>query len=247
MLNFTGKLTFPSMLSYAAWRFSPQFPCVDLKLRSGTRIELRRDDFGNNDLGIAHEVFSLDWYNTRGHLKPDEIKLVVDLGANIGFSILHWLDQFPHCRVIAFEPNPKLVPQVQRNLALNHVQGRVELHQAAAGASTRMMMLTDAGSSSRLTENGSLTGHSVEVLDVFEILAGKTIDLLKIDIEGGEYEILDDPRFDGLDVRAIAMEWHARTDPKADKQWCEDRLTKLGFKLDEIFAEPTYGMFWAIR
>jgi FkbM family methyltransferase len=247
MLNLARKMTLPSMLSYAAWRVSPQFPSIDVTLRNGTRIELRRDDAGNNDSGVAREVFVMDWYNSRGHLKADEIKFVVDLGANVGFSLLHWLVQFPQCRVLAFEPNPRLVPQVRRNLALNHFEGRVELLQAAAGASTRKMLLTDAGSSSSLTEEPSPTTHSVEVLDIFSLLSGKSIDLLKIDIEGGEYEILADPRFEGLDVKVIVLEWHRRTDAKADKQWCEERLKGLGFKIDEFISEPTFGMLWAVR
>ena len=64
---------------------------------------------------------------------------------------------------------------------------------------------------------------------------------------GDEYEILADPRFASLDVKAIVLEWHARPDiPNGDK-WCRDRLQKLGYRLYPIFQHKSYGMFWAYR
>jgi hypothetical protein len=40
----------------------------------------------------------------------------------------------------------------------------------------------------------------------------KKIDLLKMNIGAGEYEILADARFDELNTSPVVMEWHARSE-----------------------------------
>ena len=109
------------------------------------------------------------------------------------------------------------------------------------------MRLTDAKSSSSLTDSFSSNTLPVEVIDFFPLLCGKHIDVLKMDIEGGEYEILADDRFAELDIGAIVMEWHSRGGGVEDKRWCERRLVGLGFAIEEIFTQSSHGMFRAIR
>jgi FkbM family methyltransferase len=175
------------------------------------------------------------------------VRTIVDLGANVGFSLLYYLHKYPLCQILAFEPHPRHFAQIERNLALNGARQRIELHAAAAGARSRSMRLTDRSSSSSLTESDRPDSFSVEVVDLFPMIEQRRIDLMKIDIEGGEYEILADPRFDRLDLGAIVMEWHSRGGGVADKRWCEERLGGLGFVIDEIFSEESHGMFWARR
>lgn len=87
----------------------------------------------------------------------------------------------------------------------------------------------------------------MDVIDIFPLLSGEHVDLLKMDIEGGEYEILADERFSELQIDAIVMEWHTRGGGINDKRWCQERLGSLGFVIDDIFTEPSHGMFWATR
>ena len=78
-------------------------------------------------------------------------------------------------------------------------------------------------------------------------MEGCQIDILKIDIEGGEYELLGDPRFASLDVKAIVLEWHACSEILDGEKWCRDRLKELGYRLYPIFQRESYGMFWAYK
>jgi FkbM family methyltransferase len=242
MFDFVRALTVPSAVTYAAWRLRQRPGPVTLMARPDLRFELRPPGSGNGDYGIAYEIFVLRFYDMPGA----EAGLVVDLGMNVGFSVLHWLGSFPKCRVIAFEPHPMHFKQARHNIGLNGWLDRVEFHQAAAGARSRSMQLSDQGSSSMLGEHG-VGSITVDVIDVFPLLSGRRIDILKIDIEGGEYEIMEDPRFDDLDIRELVMEWHSRGGDAADRRWCVERLQKLGFTITDIFDAGSHGMFRAHR
>jgi FkbM family methyltransferase len=246
MLDFTSKLTFASTFSYARWRATGRAASVTLGLKSGPRFELRPNSSGNNDYGVAYEVFVHEYYNDRGRI-PTNVELIVDLGVNVGYSLLYFLHKWPNCRVIGFEPHPHHFSQAARNLVLDGSRARVQLYAQAAGARTRPARLTDSRSSSTVIETSSADAFGIEIVDIFPILEGKHIDILKMDIEGGEYEILTDDRFEQLDVDVIVMEWHSRGNGIEDKSWCERRLGRFGFNIEEIITEPSWGMFWAIR
>lgn len=134
MLDFASRLTLASALRYAAWRVARRDNAVALALRSGPRFELRPDSFGNNDYGVAYEVFVHDYYNDRAPFAAEKTELVVDLGANVGFTLLYFLHRYRHCRIIAFEPHPRHFAQAERNLALDGSRDRVQLYALAAGA-----------------------------------------------------------------------------------------------------------------
>lgn len=58
--------------------------------------------------------------------------LVVDVGANIGFSSVCFAEHFPQARIVAVEPNPALTPLFHENMRINGID-RYELRIAALG------------------------------------------------------------------------------------------------------------------
>ncbi len=204
---------------------------------------LRPRTAGNNDYGIAYEIFVLQHYACPRRLPPGEIRLIVDLGANVGFSCLYWLTQFPQSRIVAVEPHPGHLVQCRVNLAANGMLSRVTLHAAAAGVAPGRIKLTDEGTSSQVRPDAT-DGIDAAVIDVFPLLTGDPVDLLKIDIEGSEYAILGDPRFLKLQIPRLVMEWHGKP---SDHAWCLARLDESGYDTVEIFDNKTHGMLWAFR
>jgi FkbM family methyltransferase len=248
-LAFTRTLTPSSAARYLAWRLGGRSGDVWLRLRSkrefpGPEFQLRPRSVGNNDAGVAYEIFVHKFLRTIVRIPPERVKLIVDLGANVGMSCLYWLAAYWRAKVIAFEPHPNHVAQCRINLGRNGLLSRVTLHAAAAGVANGRAWLSDAGTSSQLSTMAG-DGYEIEVVDIFALLAGRRIDILKIDIEGSEYELLEDPRFGELDVRAIIMEWHEREDRPAGYAWSCERLRELGFQLYPVFQEMDHGMMWA--
>ena len=244
-MTFRGQLSLLSALRYIVWRSLPGRRPIWLKLRTGAQIELRWPGQGttNNDYGVAYEVFVHQLYRPPFLVPRYDIRFIVDLGANIGYASLYLMYEYPNAKLLALEPHANFFSQLEKHIAYNGLQLRSDLLPAAAGTSEGVAKLSDAGSSSRLLDGSADEGLVVRVVDFFETIGDRTIDILKIDIEGAEFDLLADPRFLDLNVRYIALEWHAaRANGRA---YCIERMRQAGYEVFETMTRNSYGMLWA--
>jgi len=173
---------------------SPPGPVL-VTLPWGLPIEVdTREDIGRSierlglyDLAVSETLWRL--------LAPGD--LAIDVGANIGYmTSLLALRAGPSGRVLAFEPHP----QVFRHLSANVQRFRgkstaaVETYPAALGERIGSCYL-DCGAdfagnqgTARITDRESPLPTSMTTLD--QVLQGRTAALVKIDVEGGEGQVL---------------------------------------------------------
>jgi FkbM family methyltransferase len=143
----------------------------------------------------------------------------VDLGANEGFfSVVASRLVGPAGRILAIEPQSRLGPVIRRNLELNDA-ANVTLAQVAISAEAGVAEFnlapdTNSGSSglSRATRYANPT-QSVRTLTLDLCLqehALTMVDVMKIDIEGYEYEAVLGAKelFRTLKVRRLLIEIH---------------------------------------
>jgi FkbM family methyltransferase len=239
--HFRDALNPVSRVRYLIWRVLGARNPITVQLKSGLSIKIRSRS--TTDYGVAFDIFRTGCY-----LSPEpvsQVKHIVDLGSNVGYSCLFWCQQYPEARVTAFEPHPKHLNAIAEHLLANHFSDRVEVVDAAAGVGESTGYLRDAGSSSALTS--SVAGYAVPVVDVFQKLDG-AIDILKIDIEGGEYGLLADERFGSLQARTIVVEWHKTSDFPDGREWCLDRLRRFGYRTLIGHEDlPLAGLIWGFR
>ena len=119
---------------------------------------------------------------------------VIDLGANIGFfTMLAASIVGPAGSVLALEPNPANARMAEASRRLNGFNHVVVL-QAAAGREAGMLALNASfsnGMTSSLDEEVLLDAVTVGCVAVDQVaLGGRRIDLMKIDVEGAEYNAL---------------------------------------------------------
>ena len=126
----------------------------------------------------------------KSYLRPGDV--VVDVGANIGTETLTASALVGETgRVFAIEPQPRIFSFLQQNIALNGFTNVVPLQFAVSdveGVVTLAEGLLD-------TSNMVVAGGGQEVparpLDrILEPYAPARVDLLKIDVEGFEYDVL---------------------------------------------------------
>jgi len=221
-------MTPSSVARYLAWRALPVPDSIVVTLKSHDRIALRRPPA--SDLTVAHEVFVQQIYRPR---LADNVRLVVDIGANVGYSVIYFARMFPRARIIAFEPNSTNVRALARNVELNGLSGRVSIRNVAAGIGDGTAYMEDRGAASFTTADAGARGVKVSVADIFIQLAGEPIDVLKIDCEGAEYPIIMDARFAGLTAANLLLEWHATAEHPAANREIHDRLCTLQWKVEE--------------
>lgn len=122
-------------------------------------------------------------------LRPDE--LFLDVGANIGSYSLMAAGGVG-ARVISIEPIPTTFSNLRRNVVLNGLDSRIELH--CVGLSSERSELRF--SSDRDTVNHVMAeaevgnGIRVPVITMDELLAGRVPTAIKIDVEGHEFSVL---------------------------------------------------------
>ena len=135
--------------------------------------------------------------------------LILDCGANIGFSSLSYKRQFPNARIIAFEPDPDFAPVLRRNLERNGARD-VEIVEAAVwvenGTSQWYSEGVDGSHLSQVTDaTEKIT--TVRTVDLGDYLA-ESVDLIKMDIEGAEYEVINRLGNKLSNVKTMSIECH---------------------------------------
>jgi FkbM family methyltransferase len=174
------------------------------------------------------------------YVVPSDAKVIIDLGANFGAFTLLAAHQAKQSRIISLEPFPASRNQLCENVASNGLVERVTcMPLAIAKASGERRMSLEAGpdqSRGLLPEEAEVPEKAVNVktislqellLYVRENFGTDRIDLVKMDIEGGEHEWLPEiPSSILQNIRAWQMEYH----PNGSKQSLFRSLEMAGFK-----------------
>lgn len=129
-----------------------------------------------------------------------DVRVIFDVGANVGQSALRYCEAFPHARVFAFEPGPETFKILSANvetsrrvkaerLALGQQPGEAELHMYELSVLNSLTPNTTY--SARYNTKGKTVSCRLETLDNYCAQHNiERLDLLKIDTEGSELAVL---------------------------------------------------------
>lgn len=178
---------------------------------------------GTNDKSELVVVFSGSEYDLPSLPKFDK-PLIIDLGGHIGsFSIFAWFFYISvNPRIIVLEPSRNNFLQLTKNLKINRLDSSITAIHAAIGTREGAATLDTSkdGDGYFLADSGivrNLRDVSHEECRITTMNALTTengielIDILKIDIEGSEYELFADSKSFELirnKVRVVLMEIH---------------------------------------
>ena len=188
-------------------------------------FKVKRDKFqiqmtGENVISGIREIWIRDVYLQNGLLKIPENGIVVDLGANIGnFTLLALASGCQ--KVIAVEPNKNLNDAFNKQIKINNFQSKVELQRYFIGGKTdlqKQMLLREENSGAEFISAREFVNRNN--LD--------RIDFLKCDIEGSEYELLNNDNILFKNSKNVAIEIHG---DKNKREEFIKKLKKLGFEI----------------
>ena len=199
---------------------------------SPVTLRLKHDDVSFDlsvtnaaDLEVLREIFLEGEY--LGY--ADDPSVIVDLGANIGVSVLWFAIAHPRARIFAVEPDPRAYSLLRSNVAqFDRVTIR---HAAVAGRDGEITLFTGAETwtSSVMETEAGMEPTPVPARALDGLLAEwglDHVDLLKIDIEGAEHDVLSaSDVLDSVDV--VVGEYHRATCPVSREKF-EGLLTARG-------------------
>jgi FkbM family methyltransferase len=145
------------------------------------------------EIWIAMETCLQRQYEMLLPVLPDDAT-VVDIGASVGDHSLHVARQIPGGRVVAVEPDPGSFALLQANIAQNRARNILPIRAAVTAKAGEALLCSASRAAERSTAAPSAVGAvsvPATTLDLlFEEQRIDWCDLLKIDCEGGEFEIL---------------------------------------------------------
>ena len=210
-----------------------------LAFRDGFNIVVRG---GTRDWDVVHELFFAKGYQKEMQwlaARPDPAPKILDLGGNIGsFTLLAYRNK-PGARITAFEPGPPNIALFQMNMLANRLpEDRIELRKMAVagttGTATWFFDSANPGGSSLYEKKGEPV--DVQIVALAQVIeeAGEDIALLKIDIEGSEYDLLaHTPASVWERVHAIALELHDDPAGKKTQQSFMEEMKAFGYQIEQ--------------
>jgi len=211
-------------------------------------IEVYARKYPSSDLITLLEVWGKQEYrHAIDILTAKEISepFILDVGGNVGYSVVYFKYHFPAARIICVEPDRLNQRQISKNTEVNGFQNIALVAGALWRKRTKMEIKSDyrEGTSASFyvveSDQGDVEGYGIS--DILLIQNWSHIDLLKMDIEGAEKYLFEDEHIAATILsitRVIAIEIH---DEKADRKKIYSALSNNGFKY-VTKGETTFGL-----
>lgn len=172
------------------------------------------------------------WNVASGSLSTDSVVVAVGVGHDISFDLA--VSEKHGCRIILLDPSPTGKATIERHSPLpeNMTFLPVGLSSKDGTVCFADPMHPDEGSYRIASEAGSGGPHSFQCRRLSTIMDENNfahIDLLKIDIEGFEYGVLDDLLLTRKDVRQICVEFHHGVVPGITRMQTLKAILRLTF------------------
>lgn len=183
-------------------------------------------------------------------LNPAPGEILLDIGGNIGAVSRWWLKKGGG-RVVAVEPEPENAHILRKNLESFGDQALViEAAAVNRAAPERLNLFVNTG-----TNKGAHSIRETRGRDTVEVSTVRLVDLIeehnpnavKIDIEGGEFQLLDEILNMPEHVTRLAVEWHMI--PKGCRELARDTdlaLREQGWRAVRGAESAFTGTSWFV-
>ncbi|BCH30290.1 hypothetical protein MesoLjLc_22200 [Mesorhizobium sp. L-8-10] len=204
-----------------------------------TPVILRPHD---SDISIFYEIFARRAYDIPAELLPPAaVRTIVDVGANTGLASLYFAARYPQATIFSVEPNPANFALLKENTA--HEKRIVPIQVCLTAKADQQVYITNTGPSARFKMNTTGNGASVRGVNVAQLCMEhgvEHIDLLKVDIEGGEAQVFADASFLRR-VSVVAAELHGTGGGGYNLSRFNEDLSRWGFRawINENANDPS--------
>jgi len=164
--------------------------------------------YANSAFWYMHGIKELFIDKTYYFNADSSTPFIIDCGANIGLSAISFKQQYPSAQIIAFEPDPEIFAILRHNLAQFGLTDIQTINQAVWTHDNGVNFLASGGVGGRISD-GDRNHTSATPSFRLRKLLNRSIDFLKIDIEGAEYSVLCDCADSLHNVKNLFVEYHS--------------------------------------
>ncbi|MDG1872965.1 MAG: FkbM family methyltransferase [Mariniblastus sp.] len=232
------------------WAFRNGSSCTTAVLWNGTRLVHPEGRGGL--VGTILEVWRERCYTRNGFYIPQDGDQIVDAGAHVGLFSLFMASQNPNCKILSLEPFPENYHCLEKNI-LSSKATNITALPYALGAESQVAFIKPVGERSidhLLQTSSDPDSREVQVVSLSDVLSQLQTDnvaMLKMDIEGAEFDVFETASTATLKCfQRIALEYHDNLRPGT----LELLEKKLG-PTHDLEVQPTldrgYGILFATR
>lgn len=229
------------MLQYGIWYSTSSRLSLDSIRVAGKRLSM---SYPSEEQTIhEHELSKIlfeDCYGLCGFKKP--LDRILDIGANIGLFAIAARHRNRNAIIHSYEPNYKLAHHLKSHCDPLNVHFFLEAVGRESGQVDLLPRLNSLHSVSKHADQGSIRQTSFR--EAVERIGG-TVDLLKLDCEGAEWELLEDIQT-WARIRNLTMEYHLWASPGVTVDLLKKKIENFGFECISV-APSEDGTFGLLR
>ena len=178
-----------------------------------------------------YEIYADEFYKFQTNNKNP---LIIDLGSNIGLSIMYFREHYPNAKIFVYEADPGIYNILEKNLQNQGIlDDKIILRNKAIWIHDESIYFKgDGADAGRITgsEQGTdsekiATERLKDVLDEVD-----HVDFLKMDIEGAEVKVLQDCADELLKINQMFIEYHSFHGEDQQLDIVLSILSKSGFR-----------------
>lgn len=205
-----------------------------------------RDDA---DSSVFNEIFKYKEYRAVDSVIKSADYPIIDVGAHAGFFVFYCKLLNPKAEIFAVEPEPNNLAQLKKHIKDNKLKDVYVVNGALAGESGERFLEISEDSHNHKLGDDKLKEKSIKVqafsfADFCKKNKIKKVSLLKMDIEGGEYEVFENLSTSDFNmVNFLILEYHNGK----EYQKIEEILRENGFGV-QVFPskfDRTMGFLFA--
>lgn len=153
--------------------------------------------------------------------------LIIDGGANVGLATLFFKRTHKNARVVAVEADPAVAELLQENIRSYGLSDIEVLTGALWDSAEELQFNPDHADGGSVATGG---GTKVQGILLSDLIDGRTVDLLKLDIEGAETRVLSEASDHLGGVDRLFVEFHGRRDEPQSLDDVLRLLKNAGFR-----------------
>jgi len=167
---------------------------------------------------------------------------IIDCGAHIGLSVIYLKSICPTAHIVCFEPDTKNFDLLEKNISSHELKNIEAKKEAVWTANTSLTFIQDGNMGSKIGDNTLPNSVEVKATRLKNYLKRK-VDFLKMDIEGAEYDVLEDIAEELENVNKMFIEYHGTFEQNNELLEILSLLSKSGFRFyikeaASIFDQP---------